>query len=175
MVMTINEFSYPIPVSRIEYYLRIADAVASESKCSRRKFGAVLVKDDEIISTGYNGSIRGSYNCGEEIKCLKDLFKEEPYTSYVNCPAIHAEVNACLSAGRRLSNGASLFLGIGKEGTKTGLAVTPCQNCRRVLAQVGIKYVYFLGPGGIVCEDVRDYVVMENTWMNNRLEEGKDS
>jgi len=162
---------FPISEERIAYYLRIADTVASESKCSRRKFGAVLVKNDEIVSTGYNGSIRGAYNCGTDVECLKDLHKEEPYTSYVNCPAIHAEVNACLSAGRKQATGSSLFLGIGKVGTQLGQAVTPCQGCRRVLAQMGVKYVYYIGPMGIVCEPVSDYVAMENKWMENKLEE----
>lgn len=165
--------NFPIPDDRIFYYLRIADTVASESKCSRRKFGAVLVKDDEIVSTGYNGSIRGSYNCGTDIECLKDLHKEEPYTSYVNCPAIHAEVNACLSAGRKQAMNASLFLGIGKTGTQLGQAVTPCQGCRRVLAQVGVRWVYYLGSLGIVCESVYDYIEMENIWMENKMEELK--
>ena len=157
-----------------EKYLRVADAVASESKCSRRKFGAVLVKDDDIVATGYNGSIRGALNCGRDIECLKDLFEEEPYTSYANCPAVHAEVNACLSAGRKLARGSTLYLGIDKSsGKDVLLAVSPCQGCRRVLVQAGVKDVYYLGSNGIVHEDVCDYVGMENMWMRSRLEKGR--
>ena len=61
---------------KIDYYLKIAQTVATQSKCTHRRFGAVIVKDDTIIATGYNGSCRGCINCGTDIPCLKDVIKK---------------------------------------------------------------------------------------------------
>ncbi len=143
--------------------------MALRSPCTRRKFGAIIVKDDVIISTGYNGSVRGSLNCGEEIICLKDLHKEQPYKSYEHCPAVHAEVNVILNVAREggaPTKGATLYLGYVKDGD-VKKSDRPCQNCRRVIIQAGIKDVYYEDKDGkIQHEDVSDWVKMENEWMD---------
>lgn len=82
-------------ISKDEYYLRIAKAVALRSPCLRRKYGAIVVKNDVIVSTGYNGPARGSTNC-EEVGCIKDELNLPHYSAYEYCPAIHAEEN-CVS------------------------------------------------------------------------------
>ncbi len=88
-------------ISKQEHYMKIAKTVAERSPCTRRKFGAIIVKDDAILSTGYKGSARGTKNCGEDVPCLKDLYGEKPYERHTYCPTVHAEVNAVINAARQ--------------------------------------------------------------------------
>jgi len=124
------------------------------------------VKNDVIVATGYNGTIRGALNCGEDIPCLKDLYEEAPYTSYEHCPAVHAEENACLIAGRERALGGTLYLApILGEGDR------PCSICRRKIVQVGLTKVVFIGrDGNIYIDDVEDYVKMEDEGIMKELE-----
>lgn len=148
-------------VSKIEYYLNIAQTVAQRSTCSRRKFGAVIVKNDAIISSGYNGAARGTYNCGVDVPCIKDIHNEEHYTSYRHCPAIHGEMNAILNAAR---HGASVLDGTlylsphdRKEGDR------PCHLCRRMMINSGIKDCYYINRQGEISHEQRDFwVELEN-------------
>lgn len=88
-------------VRRAEYYVKIAHTVASRSNCLvRRGFGAVIVKDDQIVSTGYSGSARGTLNCGKDIPCIKNKRNLPANAAYELCPSIHAEENAVIHAGR---------------------------------------------------------------------------
>jgi len=153
--------------SRIEYFLRVAKAVASASKCDRRRFGAILVKSGDIISTGYNGSVRGAINCGTDsgIGCIKNLWKEDHYTSYVHCPAVHAEHNACLNAGRPLALGSTMFLA---KSSGDGMSGLPCQGCRRVMIQSGVKDMYYYNTHGILIHSsVNKWIELENEWIRN--------
>jgi len=129
-------------ISKDEYYLEIAKAVALRSPCLRRKYGAIVVKNDAIVSTGYNGPARGSTNC-EEAGCVKDVLNLPHYSGYDYCPAVHAEENAIINAARNGNSvlGGTLYLfGI---DTKTGkpVAGVPCPRCKRVLINAGIKEV----------------------------------
>jgi len=111
-----------------EYYLNIAEAVMQRSNCLRRKYGAVIVKDDEIIATGYNGAPRGEKHC--EI-CSKQNSKD-----YENqCHSVHAEMNAIISASRRDMLGATLYLASDAPNPE------PCDICRRLIKNAGIKEV----------------------------------
>ena len=98
-------------VSKEEYYLNIAKTVAERSTCLRRRYGCIIVKNDEIIATGYNGSARGEINCCDihNGKCPRS---DEPHNTgdYSNCPAVHAEQNAMLSAARKDMIGATMYL-----------------------------------------------------------------
>lgn len=150
---------------KISYYLNIAKVVGSRSPCTRRQLGAILVKNDAIISSGYNGSIRGALNCGEEIPCLKDIHDEAHYTSFEFCPAVHAEQNAIINAGRTgiSTVGATLFLN-GSQSDR------PCHLCRRYCIQAGIKDCWYMNKDGIpVYEKVKEWIKMENEWMKERL------
>lgn len=152
---------------RIRSFLRIAKSIGKDSSCYRKKFGAILVKDSIIISTGYNGAIRGAYNCGEDILCIKDLRGEASYLSYLHCPAIHAEHNACLHAGRPLAQGSTMFLA---KANGDGMSGRPCMWCRRVMVQCGIKDMYYYDyEGNIVHEMVDTWVEIENKWMEEEL------
>lgn len=154
--------------NKIEYYLNIAKMVASRSPCSRRKFGTVIVKDDTIVATGYNGTIRGALNCGEEVPCLKDMFNEPAYQSYDMCPAVHAEENACYIAGKERGTGATLYL-----APSLGVGDRPCFRCRRAIWQIGIETVIYVDrEGNIAIDKAQDYVNMENEWIMEKLEKG---
>ena len=153
--------------TRVEYFLRVAKAVASASKCLRRRFGAILVKNGDIVSTGYNGSMRGAINCGEgtTIGCIKNKHNEAKYTSYVHCPAVHAEHNACLNAGRPLALGSTMFLA---KSSGDGMSGPPCQGCSRAIIQVGIKDMYYYNiKGEIVHVFVKEFIKLENEWIRN--------
>ena len=131
------------------YYLNIAKAVAQRSPCIRRRFGAIIVKDDAIVSTGYNGPARGSVNCNE-VGCLKDIMDLPSYTGYDYCPAVHAEENALLNAARHGSSvmGGILYLyGERVDGNITEEG-RPCDRCKRALINAGIKEVVTLTPDG---------------------------
>lgn len=149
-MVTRNKYLTKRPPKDI-YYLNIARAVAQRSPCIRRRFGAIIVKDDAIVSTGYNGPARGSINCNE-VGCLKDIMNLPSYTGYDYCPAVHAEENALLNAARQGSSviGGVLYL----YGEKVDGNITeegrPCDRCKRALINAGIKEVVTLKPDGSV-------------------------
>jgi dCMP deaminase len=152
-------------INKINHYLNVAKTMAERSPCSRRKFGAILVKNDTIISTGYNGSPRGTFNCGEDVKCLKDVHNEEHYKSYEHCPAIHAEMNVVINAARSgiSTIDSTLFLS-GYEN----YSERPCILCRRFIIQAGVADCYYYDKEGkIVYEKVEEWQSMENEWMKN--------
>lgn len=161
--------------SKIRWYLEIAKVVAKKSPCTRRKCGVVLVKNDGILSTGYNGTIRGAINCGKDIPCLKDLYGEGSYfkskgkiTSYQYCPVVHGEVNAILNAARSgvSTIGSTMFF-----LTTDGYGMTPCLNCRRVMVNAGIKDYYTIGDDGkLIHQLVSGYITLDNEWMEKLLE-----
>lgn len=124
--------------SKDEYYLSIAEAVLARSTCLRRKYGAVIVKDDEIIATGYNGSPRGEANCCDVGKCYREAQGIPHGERYEACVATHAEANAIISASRRDTIGATLYLA-GQEGNGNPIAdISPCVMCQRLIKNAGI-------------------------------------
>ncbi|MGB9675428.1 MAG: deoxycytidylate deaminase [Candidatus Nanoarchaeia archaeon] len=142
-------------IGKEKYYLEIAETVAKRSPCVRRKYGAIVVKNDSIVSTGYNGPARGSTNC--EIGCAKEILNLPHYSGYDHCPAVHAEENCIINAAR---NGSSVL-----EGTlylygidaKTNKFVEgmPCPRCKRSLINGGIEDVITINKNGDI---VRLYV-----------------
>ena len=100
--------------SKENYYLNIADAVLNRSTCLRRKYGAIIVRNDEIISTGYNGAPRGRVNCTELGRCTRDELGIPSGQRYELCRSVHAEANAIISAARRDMLGGTLYL-VGRD------------------------------------------------------------
>lgn len=146
-------------VSKDEYYLGIADAVLRRSTCLRRNYGAVLVKNDEIISTGYNGSPRGEENCIDTGKCEREVHGVPKGERYELCVAIHAEDNAITSAGRDRANGATLYI-VGREHSNNDYAnPCPCMMCRRKIVNAGIKRVVGLFGKEDGTTEIRDIQV----------------
>lgn len=133
-----------------EYYLGIAEAVLARSTCLRRKYGAVIVKDDEIISTGYNGSPRGEKNCNEEYTCERERKGIPNGTRYEMCASVHAEANAIISASRRDMIGATLYL-FGQEADGTPVADTkPCFMCYRLILNAGLSTIITRDADGAI-------------------------
>lgn len=125
-----------------KYYLDIALAVSKRSTCTRRHYGCVIVKDDVIVATGYNGSPRGEENCCEGDNCKRA--NEKRYEGYEKCPAVHAEQNALLSIDRSHSKGATLYLACETSIFNQWLeeeSIAPCNLCRRMITNAGIKRV----------------------------------
>lgn len=102
-------------VVKDEYYLDIALAVSKRSTCLRRHYGCVIVKDDIIVATGYNGSPRGEYNCCDSCHCKRE--KAERYEGYDDCDSVHAEQNALMSASADRLSGSTVYLACEEYGT----------------------------------------------------------
>ena len=132
-------------VSKSDYYLNIAAAVAKRSTCLRRQYGAVIVKDDVIVSTGYNGAARGQPNCCDTGECWREAHGIPHGEQYEKCRAVHAEANAIINASREEMCGAILFLA-GFENGERMKNPTPCEMCSRMITNSGIRRV-------ISCED----------------------
>ena len=129
-------------ITKTAYYLGIAEAVAKRSTCLRRQYGAVIVKNDEIISTGYNGAPRGETNCCERGECWRALNNIPHGEKYEACVSVHAEQNAIISASRSEMIGATLYLVGFEDGRKMPPEdVKPCDICRRLIKNAGILRV----------------------------------
>lgn len=146
-----------VRLSKDDYYLDIALAVSKRSTCLKRHYGCVIVKNDEIIATGYNGSPRGEKNCCELGTC-KRLDKEHNSGDYSDCHSVHAEQNAMLEAARKDMIGATMYLA-GEEDDcpweelSDWIEVkdaTPCPICERMIRNSGIERV--INRKGIVYE-----------------------
>lgn len=129
-------------VSKEDTYLNCAESFAYRSTCLKRKYGAVIVKDDVVISTGYNGSPRGMENCCDTGDCPRIRKKMHQGEGYSICRAVHAEANALLNCSREQTIGADLYLsGINPNDLSIHPA-KPCPLCARMIIQSGIKNVY---------------------------------
>lgn len=136
--------------SKDEYYIGIAKAVLTRSTCIRRKYGAVLVKNDEIVSTGYAGSPRGEANCCDTGICKRQELNVPKGERYELCVSVHAEDNAITSAGRDRAFGATLYI-VGVEvATGEWADPNPCTMCRRKIVNAGIKRVVGLFNDGTI-------------------------
>ena len=124
------------------YYLDIAEAVASRGTCLRRNFGAIIVKNDQIVATGYTGAPRGRKNCSDLGYCLREKMNVPRGQRYELCRSVHAEANAIISAARSEMIGSTLYL-VGKDA-KTGALVpdaNSCSMCKRQIINAGISRV----------------------------------
>ena len=129
-------------VSKIDTYLNCAENFAYRSTCLKRKYGAVIVKDDAVISTGYNGSPRGMENCCDIGDCPRIRYGMHQGEGYGMCRAVHAEANALLNCSREQTLGADLYLaGVNPDDCSVHKA-KPCPLCARMIIQAGIRNVY---------------------------------
>ena len=129
-------------MSKTDYYLGIAEAVSKRSTCIRRKYGAVIVKNDEIVSTGYNGSPRDEDNCCDLEYCWRESNDIPHGKEYESCRAVHAEQNAIISASRKDMIDSTLYL-VGFENEKRidPDEVKPCLICKKLITNSGIAYI----------------------------------
>ena len=127
---------------KVNYYLDLAETVAQRSTCLRRRYGAVIVKNDEVISTGYVGAPRGRANCSDLGYCLRTQLNVPRGERYELCRSVHAGANAIISGSRRDMLGSTLYLA-GQE-VPTGEYIqnaTCCSMCKRMVINAGIETV----------------------------------
>lgn len=128
-------------ISKIDTYLNCAESFAYRSTCLKRKYGAVIVKDDAVISTGYNGSPRGYENCCDIGTCPRMRRNMHQGEGYEMCRAIHAEANALLNCSREQTIGADLYLTSINPDDNSIHRAKPCPLCARTIIQAGINNV----------------------------------
>ena len=152
-------------VSKENYYLDIAETVIGRSTCLRRRYGAIIVKNDEIISTGYNGAPRGRRNCVDLGYCAREAMNIPSGQRYELCRSVHAEMNATISAARRDTLGSTLYLA-GRESSTGELLhdATSCSMCRRLIINAGIdKVVIRTSPQDYVVVPVREWIDQDDS------------
>ncbi len=143
--------------SKDEYYLGIAKAVSERGTCLRRNFGAVIVKDDQIISTGYVGAPRGAANCIDLGSCVRQKANIPPGQRYELCRSVHAEMNAVIHASRKEMLGSVMYLyGEDRENNGALMDARPCKLCARMIINAGIDKVVCLTNKGIARYHVED-------------------
>ena len=130
-------------IDKENYYLDIAETVASRATCLRKKYGSVIVNHDQIISTGYCGAPRGRVNCSDLGYCTKKkLFPELRHGGYDACRSVHSEQNAIISASREEMLGSTLYLvGYRTDTHEYEEGASPCLMCRKLIINSGIKKV----------------------------------
>lgn len=129
------------------YFIEIAKVVSSRATCMRRKYGAVIVKDKVIISTGYNGSPRGMKNCIDTGICIRQEKNIPSGERYELCEAVHAEQNALLNAPPDRMKGSTIYIA-GFEEDKTFANGRPCKLCDRMIKNAQIKDILYLKKDG---------------------------
>lgn len=128
-------------IDKENYYLDIAEVVLERGTCLRRNFGAVIVNNDQIISSGYTGAPRGRKNCIDLKKCIRMDLNIPRGERYELCRSVHAEANAIIHASREEMLGAQLYL-VGKESSGEYVKNTaPCSMCRRLIINAGIDSI----------------------------------
>ncbi len=144
------------------YYLDIAETVLERGTCFRRNYGSIIVKNDEIISTGYTGAPRGRSNCIDINSCIREKLQVPRGTHYELCRSVHSEANAIISASRRDMIGATLYL-VGRDA-KTREYVenaNSCSMCKRLIINAGISYV-------VIRMDKENYLKIDvEEWIQN--------
>lgn len=129
-------------LSKTNYYLDIAQAVASRGTCLRKKYGAIIVKNDSILSTGYNGAPRGRKNCCDLGYCQRDAMNIPRGERYELCRSVHAEANAIISASREEMIGATLYLvGLDSKTDELVPGINSCMMCKRMVINAGISKI----------------------------------
>ncbi len=128
-------------ISKENYYLDIAQTVSERSTCLRRRFGAIIVKNDSIIATGYNGAPRGRKNCDDLNFCYREKLGIPRGERYELCRAVHSEQNAIIAAPRDQMLGATLYMACTlPDGTLEG-GCNSCMMCKRTILNAGIETV----------------------------------
>ena len=151
-------------ISKENYYLDIAQTVLERATCLRRVYGAIIVKNDEIISTGYNGAPRGRANCVDMGYCSREAMRVPRGERYELCRSVHAEANAIISAARRDMVGGTLYL-VGRNAQTGELLhdATSCAMCRRMVINAGLsKVIIRTTASEFSVVDVQDWVNLED-------------
>lgn len=146
-------------IDKVNYYLDIAEVVLERGTCLRRNYGAIIVKNDQIVSTGYVGAPRGRVNCVDSGVCVRQKLSIPRGERYELCRSVHAEANAIIHASRNDMLGATLYL-VGKDAV-TGEYVknaSPCSMCKRQIINAGIEKVIVRNGEGYTVFLVQDWI-----------------
>lgn len=149
---------------KINYYLDIAEAILVRGTCLRRNYGAIIVKNDEIVSTGYAGAPRGRKNCSDIGSCRRERLGIQRGERYEICRSVHAEANAIISAARKDMLGSTLYL-VGKEASTGEYIIDPdsCSMCKRLIINAGISTVIIrISSSEYINVDVSDAWIMSD-------------
>ena len=149
------------------YYLDIAQTVAERGTCLRRNYGAIIVKNDQIVSTGYTGAPRGRKNCIDTGVCTRQELNIPSGERYELCRSVHAEANCIIAASRENMIGSTLYLvGVDYQTKELVKDATSCAMCRRLIINAGIdKVIARTGADGEYTETiVRDWVFHDDTY-----------
>jgi dCMP deaminase len=150
------------------YYLRLAEVLAARSTCIRRKYGAVIVKDNRVISTGYNGSARGEVNCCDTGKCVRKELNVPAGERYELCVAVHAEMNAIINGNPDDMDGATIYIaGFNEDGTRAD--GQPCMMCDRAIKNARIKQIAHLTTANDI---LINHTYQDSACRNERKAEG---
>ncbi|MCH5198153.1 MAG: cytidine deaminase [Oscillospiraceae bacterium] len=146
---------------KINYYLDLAEMVSKRSTCLRRAYGSVIVKNDEVISTGYVGAPRGRANCSDMGYCVRAQLNIPRGERYELCRSVHSEANAIISASRDKMIDATLYLtGVEPDGSYVSNSCS-CSMCKRMIINAGIKEV-------IIRDDKDNYrIIPVQSWIEN--------
>ena len=147
-------------IDKENYYLDIAETVLERSTCLRRCYGAIIVRNDEIVATGYNGAPRGRKNCTDLGCCVREQLRVPHGERYELCRSVHAEANAIISASRNECIGGTLYL-VGRDAATGEILgdATSCSMCRRMIINSGLSRV-------VVRRTKTEYVVtMVDEWI----------
>ena len=149
-------------VSKHNYYLDIAQTVAERSTCQRKMYGAILVKNDTILSTGYNGAPRGRKNCCDLGVCMRDKLNIPRGERYELCRSVHAEANAIIATSREQMLGSTLYMVCVDAKTRELVPGTSsCMMCKRQVINAGIETV-------IIRDTPEEYrVIPVREWIEN--------
>ena len=147
---------------KINYYLDIAETVSERCTCLRKHYGAIIVKNDSILSTGYVGAPRGRKNCSDLGRCIREELHIPRGECYELCRSVHAEANAIIAAPRSEMLGATLYMAC--RDAKTGELVagtSSCSMCKRLIINAGIETV-------VVRDTREDYrVIRVQDWVED--------
>ena len=155
---------------KINYYLDIAETVIERGTCLRRNYGAVIVKNDEIISTGYVGAPRGRKNCCDLKYCMREKLNVPRGERYELCRSVHAEQNAIISASRKETIGADLYMvGINAKTGEVEPNSSSCMMCKRVVINAGINRVIVREPNNeYTIYNVEDWITNDDS-LNGKM------
>lgn len=132
------------------YFLEIAKVVSKRSTCIRRKYGAVIVKNNKIISTGYNGSPKGAINCIDSGTCVREVKNIPKGERYELCESVHAEQNAIIQASLADMQDGTIYI-FGFEPSGEIATSTPCLLCQRMIKNAGIVKVVCFDENKKLC------------------------
>ncbi len=149
-------------VSKENYYLDIAQTVSERSTCLRRRFGAIIVKNDIIIATGYNGAPRGRKNCDDLGYCYRDKLNIPRGERYEMCRSVHAEANAIIAAPREQMLGSTLYMVCTSPVTGEAMpGTTSCMMCKKLAINAGIEKL-------VVRDDAENFrVINVSEWIED--------